>query len=106
MCCIKYFTLNAIILKMWFIVHKNLALIMEFKEVGLAVTAFRRGQKLSQQHIAEATGLSRATINVLETGRAGDVGLRKVIKVIDFLGYEIQLKEKSKFPTLEELRDD
>jgi transcriptional regulator with XRE-family HTH domain len=78
---------------------------MDFNEIGLAVTAFRRGQKLSQQLIADATGLSRATINALETGRAGDVGLRKVIKVMDYLGYEIQLKEKSKFPTLEDLRD-
>jgi transcriptional regulator with XRE-family HTH domain len=78
---------------------------MDFNEIGLAVTAFRRGQKLSQQLIADATGLSRATINALETGRAGDVGLRKVIKVMDYLGYEIQLKEKSKFPTIEDLRD-
>jgi DNA-binding XRE family transcriptional regulator len=65
----------------------------------------RRGQRVSQQCVADATGLSRATINALETGRAGDVGLRKVIKVIDYLGYEIQLKKKSKFPTLEDLSD-
>ena len=78
---------------------------MNFKEIGLAVTEFRRGQRISQQLIADATGLSRATINALETGRAGDVGLRKVIKVMDYLGYEIQLKEKSNFPTLEDLRD-
>lgn len=78
---------------------------MDFKEIGLEVAAFRRGQKLSQQLIADATGLSRATINALETGRAGDVGLRKLIKVLDYLGYEIQVKEKSNFPTLEDLRD-
>ena len=76
---------------------------MDFKEIGLAVTEFRRGQRFSQQRIADATGLSRATINALETGRAGDVGLRKVIKIMDYLGYEIQLKEKSNFPTLEDL---
>jgi len=76
---------------------------VNFKEIGLAVTEFRRGQRFSQQRIADATGLSRATINALETGRAGDVGLRKVIKIMDYLGYEIQLKEKSNFPTLEDL---
>ena len=76
---------------------------MDFNEIGLAVTEFRRGQRFSQQRIADATGLSRATINALETGRAGDVGLRKVIKIMDYLGYEIQLKEKSNFPTLEDL---
>ena len=76
---------------------------MDFNEIGLAVTEFRRVQRFSQQRIADATGLSRATINALETGRAGDVGLRKVIKIMDYLGYEIQLKEKSNFPTLEDL---
>jgi len=76
---------------------------VDFNEIGLAVTEFRRGQRFSQQRIADATGLSRATINALETGRAGDVGLRKVIKIMDYLGYEIQLKEKSNFPTLEDL---
>jgi transcriptional regulator with XRE-family HTH domain len=78
---------------------------MDFKEIGLAVTEIRREKKLSQQLIADGTGLSRATINALESGRAGDVGLRKVMKVLDYLGYQIQLKEKSKFPTLEELRN-
>jgi len=76
---------------------------VDFNEIGLAVTEFRRVQRFSQQRIADATGLSRATINALETGRAGDVGLRKVIKIMDYLGYEIQLKEKSNLPTLEDL---
>ena len=78
---------------------------MDFQEIGLEITELRRGQRFSQQCVADATGLSRATINALETGRAGDVGLRKVIKVIDYLGYEIQLKKKFKFPTLEDLSD-
>lgn len=78
---------------------------MDFKEIGLVVTEIRRNKKLSQQIIADDTGLSRSTINALETGRAGDVGLRKVIKILDYLGYEIHLKEKSNLPTLEDLRN-
>lgn len=51
-----------------------------------------------------STNLSRATINALENGRPGDVGIRKLIEVLDLLGYEIRLREKSPFPTFEELR--
>ncbi|MCL7945082.1 helix-turn-helix transcriptional regulator [Marinobacter sp. ATCH36] len=61
---------------------------------------------MSQQVMADHLGLSRATINALENGRSGDVGVRKVIKILDYLGYELSVREKSPFPTLEELRDE
>ncbi|MDO8843294.1 hypothetical protein [Methylicorpusculum sp.] len=41
--------------------------------------------------------------NALEKGRSGDVGVRKVLSILDYLGYELTLREKSPFPTLEEL---
>jgi hypothetical protein len=41
----------------------------------------------------------------LEKARSGDVGLRKVLKIIDYLGYEVNIKPKSSFPTLDELRE-
>lgn len=79
---------------------------MDFKTLGMQLSLLRREQKLSQQNLADHVGISRATINALENGRAGDVGVRKVLKIIDYLGYELCLKQKSAFPTLEELRDD
>jgi hypothetical protein len=51
-------------------------------------------------------GFSRATISALEKGRAGDDGVRKVMKILDYLGYEVVVREQSPFPTLEELRGD
>ncbi|NPA72721.1 MAG: helix-turn-helix transcriptional regulator [Gammaproteobacteria bacterium] len=78
---------------------------MDFKELGRQVAELRGLKKISQQRLADAIGVSRVTINALETGRAGDVGVRKVLKVLEYLGYEIHIKEKSRFPTFEELRD-
>ena len=77
---------------------------VDFKELGEQIAELRGVKKVSQQHVADAIGVSRATINALETGRAGDVGVRKVLKILDYLGYEIRIKEKNRFPTLEELR--
>ncbi len=76
---------------------------VDFLEIGRQITSLRQQQKLSQQRVAEHVGISRSTLNALETGRAGDVGLRKVLKILDYLGYEMSVKEKSSFPTFEEL---
>jgi len=77
---------------------------MDFGELGPLIANLRRQQKLSQQSVAKSVGISRSTLDTLEKGRKGDVGLRKVLKVLDYLGYEITLKEKSDFPTFEELQ--
>lgn len=79
---------------------------VDFKKLGGEISELRGLRKISQQYLADAIGVSRATINALETGRAGDVGVRKVLKILDYLGYEIRIKEKGRFPTLEELRGD
>jgi transcriptional regulator with XRE-family HTH domain len=78
---------------------------MDYQELGQQVALLRKQQKLTQQQLADYCGLSRATLNALENGRPGDVGTRKLIKILDLLGYELRLREKSPFPTLEELRD-
>jgi transcriptional regulator with XRE-family HTH domain len=56
--------------------------------------------------MADHLGISRATINALENGRSGDIGIRKVMKILDYLGKELTVRDKSPFPTLEELRDE
>ncbi|MDO9241231.1 MAG: helix-turn-helix transcriptional regulator [Methylicorpusculum sp.] len=76
---------------------------MDFSELGLQIRQLRRQQGISQQQIADNLAISRATINALEKGRSGDVGVRKVLSILDYLGYELTLREKSPFPTLEEL---
>ena len=79
---------------------------MDFQTLGHEITAFRQQQGVSQQQMADHLGISRATINALENGRSGDIGIRKVMKILDYLGKELAVRDKSPFPTLEELRDE
>lgn len=79
---------------------------MDLPTLGKTIAALRHQQKVSQQVMADHLGLSRATINALENGRSGDVGVRKIMKILDYLGHELVVREKSPFPTLEELRDE
>ncbi|HET8806758.1 MAG TPA: helix-turn-helix transcriptional regulator [Methylophaga sp.] len=76
---------------------------MDLKELGLEVRRLRRERGLSQQQVAEHIMMSRVSLNALETGRAGDVGIKKIMKIIDYFGMELCLREKSPFPTFEEL---
>jgi len=79
---------------------------MDYKQLAQFIAQTRRGKNCSQQLLSDHLGISRATISALEKGRAGDVGVRKVMKILDYLGYEVVVREQSPFPTLEELRDD
>jgi len=78
---------------------------MDFKEFGKEIATLRKQQNISQSQLAVDIGISRATISSFENGKGVDIGLRKVLQIVDYLGYEIELKEKSMFPTFEELRD-
>lgn len=79
---------------------------MDLQTLGETLANLRQEQRISQQTLADHLGISRATINALENARAGDVGVRKVMKILDYLGYELTIRQKSPFPTLEELRGD
>lgn len=76
---------------------------VDFLELGQKIACLRREQKITQQQLTEHIGIARSTLNALENGRSGDIGLRKVLKIFDYLGYELCLKEKTALPTLEDL---
>jgi len=78
---------------------------MDLKELGKKIQKLRKEKKLSQTQLCEDLNISRATLSSLENGKGTDVGIRKVIWILDYLGYQISLKEKNRFPTLEELQD-
>lgn len=77
---------------------------MDFSALGQFLKHTRRTQGITQQRMAQDLDISRSTINAFEQGRAGDVGLRKVLKMLDYLGFTLEPSPQSPFPTFEQLR--
>lgn len=79
--------------------------------LGAEIAERRRGLKLTQTELSRKAGLSRAMLDALENGRAGELGFSKVNRLLAALGLELTLQTaSSKRPTLDELmqedRDD
>lgn len=76
---------------------------MDFKEFGKDIALLRKQKKISQQSLCDDIAISRATLSNLENGGNVDIGLKKVLQIVDYLGYEICIKEKSSFPVFEDI---
>ena len=79
--------------------------------IGEQTVERRKALKLSQAELARRAGISRATLDALENGRAGELGFSKVTRLLAALGLELTVRmASSQRPTLDELlaedRDD
>jgi transcriptional regulator with XRE-family HTH domain len=85
---------------------------LDLISIGNEIAQHRRKLKLSQAALASRADISRATLDALENGRAGEVGFTKLSKLLAALGLELRLQEaaSTRRPTLDELfqedRDD
>lgn len=76
---------------------------MDFQELAKELALLRKNKNISQQTISKDLNISRATISNFESGTSSDIGLKKVLQIVDYLGYEISLKEKLAFPIFEDV---
>ena len=88
-----------------------LGIMLELSSLGGNIAERRKSLKLSQTELARKAGVSRATLDALENGRAGELGFSKLTKLLTALGLELTLQTaSSQRPTLDELmqegRDD
>lgn len=74
--------------------------------LGNAIREARRRQKMTQSALANATGIGRSTLSQIENGSVTDIGIRKIIRVLDYLGLELTTRPQGAPPTLEELRQE
>jgi transcriptional regulator with XRE-family HTH domain len=82
-------------------VSQNLA------NIGTQIASARKVAGLSQTDLALRAKVSRATINALENGRAGDIGFSKLNRILAVIGLELDLRaSSSQRPTLDELLKD
>lgn len=75
-------------------------------DIGSQIRHARRDRRLTQAALATALGMSRATISQLEQGTVQDIGIRKVVRLLEYLGLTLQVRPKGQPPTLDELRED
>jgi transcriptional regulator with XRE-family HTH domain len=85
--------------------------LLDLLSVGGRIAEQRKRLKLSQTELSRKADVSRATLDALENGRAGEVGFSKVTKLLAALGVELTLQTaRSQRPTFDELmqedRDD
>lgn len=77
---------------------------LDLISIGKEIAQSRKKLKLSQTALSRKAGISRATLDALENGRAGELGFSKLTKVLAALGLELKLQTgNSARPTLDEL---
>lgn len=78
---------------------------MEIYEIGGAVAKKRKEMRITQQELCEYAKISRVTLSSFENGRNSGLSLAKLGLILDRLGLEIVIKDKTPLPTLDELID-
>ena len=84
-----------------------LGVVLDLISIATQIAERRKKLKLSQSALARKAGISRATVEALENGRAGELGFAKVTKLLAALGLELKLQAASSHrPTLDELLEE
>lgn len=65
---------------------------MRIQDFSSEIRRARLEQGLTQAQLAASVGLSRETLNLLESGLIRELGFRKVLAVLDKLGLELTLE--------------
>ena len=77
---------------------------MDMQEIGSALRDTRKQKNLSQEQLGRLLGMSRATISGIKTGKITEVGMRKMMALCASLGMELNVAQRRKYPTLQELQ--
>jgi len=76
---------------------------MELHELSQTLQAKRKEKNYTQKELAELCAISPRTIATMENGFDVDVGIQKVLKILDVLGYELAIRPQGRPLTLDEL---
>ena len=76
----------------------------DLNRIGSQIREARKEQGLTQAALAREIGISQATLSLLENGKIMELGIRKVIRILDRLGLELAIRPEGAPPTLEELQ--
>jgi transcriptional regulator with XRE-family HTH domain len=75
-------------------------------DIGQQIRQARKMRKLTQADLANALAMSRTTIGQIESGTVQEIGVRKLIRILEYLGLELRVRKAGSPPTLDELREE
>ncbi len=75
-------------------------------EIGSQIRKNRVDRHITQQQLAQALGMSRTTIGQIENGIVQEIGVRKLIRILEFLDLEFRVRPAGSPPTLDELHEE
>jgi transcriptional regulator with XRE-family HTH domain len=75
-------------------------------DIGQQIRQARKMRKLTQADLANALAMSRTTIGQIESGTVQEIGVRKLIRILEYLGLELRVRIAGSPPTLDELREE
>jgi transcriptional regulator with XRE-family HTH domain len=77
---------------------------MDLTEIGRLLKEARKRARRTQTQLAQALGMSRATLSALECGRCEEIGVRKLTALLETVGLDVVVGPRKTRPTLDDLR--
>lgn len=74
--------------------------------IGKQIRENRKARKITQAALASHLGMSRTTISQIESGTVQEIGVRKLMRVLEFLGLGLRVRAAGQPPTLDELQEE
>jgi transcriptional regulator with XRE-family HTH domain len=76
----------------------------ELAAIGAQIAVARKRAQLTQQALGDAAHLSRQTIAALERGTVPDLGVRKLLRVLEALDLTLVTRPRGHPVTLDDLK--
>jgi transcriptional regulator with XRE-family HTH domain len=77
----------------------------DLSSIGQVIRQARRGKRLSQERLAQLSGVSRARIAALEVEKINDITFGNLLSILHALDLDLRIVPlKRQRPTLEDLR--
>lgn len=77
------------------------------RSMGEQIAVRRKALGFSQAVLAKQAKVGHSTLDALENGRLGELGVSKIIRLLSALGLELKIQEAAgRRPTLEELMEE